>query len=147
MLVLAYVLYRQRQVRPVTSRMLVPAILIALGLASQIGYSHTHRLSGPDLAALAGVLVIDAGGLGVVRACTVRLWHEGSQVLRKGTWLTVALWLAGLAIRIAVDQAAHLGSDSLLLYLGVTWLAQRLVLLSRARRHGGPSWPTRDQAD
>lgn len=136
-LVLVFILFRQLQVRPVTSRVLLPVLLIALGVASEASYSHLHPVSGPALAVLAGLLVLDAGVLGALRARTVRLWRDGGQVWRQGTWLTVALWLAGLAIHVAVDQADHLGSSSLLLYLGITYLVQRLVLLSRARRCNG----------
>lgn len=132
-LVLAYVLYQQLQVRPVTGRILLPIILIVLGGSSVASYSHQHPLSHSAVAALAGVLILDAGALGALRACTVRLWRDGGRVMRQGTWFTIALWLAGLAIHIAVDQTVHLASSSLLLYLGITYLIQRLVLLSRAR--------------
>ncbi|MBO0801589.1 MAG: hypothetical protein J2P25_00725 [Nocardiopsaceae bacterium] len=132
--VLAFILFRQLRARPVTSRMLIPVVLIVVGLGNELSYSQRHPLSGAALAALAGLLVLDAGALGALRAWTVRLWREDGQVLRQGTWLTVALWLVGLGIHVAVDQVAGLGSSSLLLYLGITYLVQRLVLLPRAGR-------------
>ena len=47
---------------------------------------------------------------------------------------TAALWVVGAGIHAALDAAAHAGSASDLLYLGVTLAAQRLVLRARARR-------------
>jgi hypothetical protein len=78
----------------------------------------------------------DAVGLGAVRAMTVRLWREGGAVLARSQWVTVALWLAGFGIHAGVDAAAHISSNSELLYIGVTWAAQRLVLSARARHPG-----------
>ena len=129
--VLAFILYRQRQVRVVSTKLTFPAVLALLGLGSLSGAGEAHPLSATDLAVLAILLAGDAVGLGAVRAYSVRLWRAGESVLRQGTWLTLGLWVVGAAMHAAVDGLDHLGSGSLLLYLGVTYGAQRLVLRRR----------------
>jgi hypothetical protein len=115
----AYMLYRQRQVRRVNGRMLLPLIALVLGIIA-IGKAGVPI----NVGLLAAVLLGDAVCLGAVRA----------GYRRQGTWLTLGLWLAGVAIHQTVDHFAHFPPGSLLLYLGVTWLAQHAVLLLRVRR-------------
>jgi hypothetical protein len=70
----------------------------------------------------------------------VRLWLEDGRLLRQGTYLTAALWLAAIAIHLGGDRliaphdAARIGAVSLLLYLGVSLATQRAMLGERARR-------------
>jgi hypothetical protein len=134
---LGFLLYRQRQVREVRASFLLPVLLAALGLAAL--FAGQGRLTSPaEFGILGALLAGDALGLGVVRAWTVRVWPAGGQVLRQGSWLTVGLWLAGVAIHEAVDLAEHIPGASVLLYLSVTWAVQQLVLLARVRRLGRP---------
>jgi hypothetical protein len=134
--VLALILWRQLQVRRASPTLLLPAILIVLGVASLATMSKdsTTRLTLGDIGILLALLVGDAVVLGALRAWTVKLWREGADVLRQGTWITVVLWLVGIAIHEVVDLVAHIPSSSLLLYLGVTLLAQQLVLQTRVNR-------------
>jgi hypothetical protein len=125
----AYMLYRQRQVRRVNGRMLLPLIALVLGIIA-IGKAGVPI----NVGLLAAVLLGDAVCLGAVRAWTVRVWRGPNGYRRQGTWLTLGLWLAGVAIHQTVDHFAHFPPGSLLLYLGVTWLAQHAVLLLRVRR-------------
>ncbi|HET9014876.1 MAG TPA: hypothetical protein VFN57_04730, partial [Thermomicrobiaceae bacterium] len=87
-----------------------------------------------SMVVLVSVLLGDAVGLGVLRSYTVRLWRDDGVLVRRGTRLTVTLWLVGVAIHATIDQTVLAGTSSLLLYLGVTWMAQRRVLLTRASR-------------
>jgi hypothetical protein len=133
--VLALILYRQLQVRRASPTLILPVILIVIGLAELATTSKgSNKLTASEIGILVALLVLDAVGLGAVRAWTVRLWHDGNAVLRKGTWLTVVLWLVGIGIHEVVDFLAHIPSGSLLLYLGVTLLAQQLVLQTRINR-------------
>jgi hypothetical protein len=133
--VLALILYRQLQVRRASPTLLLPVILIVLGLAGLLQTSKgSNKLTGGEIGVLVALLVLDAVGLGAVRAWTVRLWHDGTAVLRQGTWVTVGLWLVGIVIHEVVDLVAHIPSTSLILYLGVTLLAQQLVLQARVNR-------------
>jgi len=133
--VLAFILYRQLQVRRASPTLVLPVILIVIGLVGLVQSSKgSNKLTGGEIGILAALLVLDAVGLGAVRALTVRLWHDGTAVLRKGTWVTFGLWLVGIVIHEVVDLVAHIPSTSLLLYLGVTLLAQQLVLQARVNR-------------
>jgi hypothetical protein len=133
--VLAFILYRQRQVRRASPTLVLPVILIVIGLVELASLSRgSNKLTSAEIGILIVLLALDAVGLGAVRALTVRLWHDGQAVLRQGTWLTVGLWLVGIVIHEAVDLVAHIPSTSLLLYLGLTLLAQQLVLQTRVNR-------------
>lgn len=133
-LVLLWILYRQVQVRPVRTSWVVPLVLVIAGVAALTsGSGGGHRgLTATAIAVLIALLVLDAAGLGAVRALTVRLWREGGTVVRRGTWVTVLLWLVGLGVHLGVDAVARISDSSALLYLGVTLAAQRLVLQARA---------------
>jgi FtsH-binding integral membrane protein len=133
--VLVFILYRQRQVRRASPTLVLPVVLIIIGLLGLTTLSRgSDKLTSAELGILIALLALDAVGLGVVRAMTVRLWRDGDSVLRQGTWLTVGLWLVGIVIHEVVDLVAHIPSTSLLLYLGVTLLAQQLVLQARVNR-------------
>jgi putative drug exporter of the RND superfamily len=134
--ILGFILYRQRQVRPLKTTPVLPIVLVILGLGSLIGASQGQPMTPSDIGVLIALLVGDAIAFGALRAYTVRLWRDGEVVVQQGSWLTVALWLAGLAIHEAVVAAAHVTSASLLLYLGLTLGTQRLVVGTRARRPG-----------
>jgi hypothetical protein len=93
--------------------------------------------------ALAGSLLI-AAAFGAIRAATVHVWVDGGQGLRQGTWLTAVLWVVSLGVHLGYDYLlegkgaqAGLGSASLLLYFGVTYTIQRLILQARAQRITG----------
>lgn len=133
LVVFAFILYRQVQVRVVTTRLTLPAVLTLAGLAS-LGGMNQKALAPQDIAILVVLLGIDAIGLGAARAYTVRLWHEGTRWVRQGTWATVGLWLIGTGIHMGVDNALGFGTASVLLYLGVTYGAQRLVVQRRIRQ-------------
>jgi hypothetical protein len=133
--VLALILYRQLQVRRASPTLLLPAVLIVVGVAELATLSKgSSKLTSGEIGILIALLVLDAGALGFLRAWTVKLWRDGQGVLRQGTWFTVGLWLVGIAIHEVVDLVAHIPSSSLLLYLGVTLLAQQLVLQARVNR-------------
>jgi hypothetical protein len=136
LIVLVLILYRQRQVRQVTTKLGLPSVLAVAGLA---GMSGAHRpITSGQIAVLAGLLAIGGVGLGAVRAYTVRVWREGDRWLRQGTWVTIGLWIVGAAIHGAADWFVGLGSASLLLYLGVTYAAQRLMLRWRIAQRASP---------
>jgi hypothetical protein len=75
----------------------------------------------------------------------VHVWVDGGQAWRQGNWLTAVLWIVSLGVHLGyaylVDgkNSAGLGTASLLLYLGVTFTIQRLILQARAQRIPGAS--------
>lgn len=132
--ILVYLLYQQRQIRVLKTTLLLPLVLAVVGLSSMLSDLKGHPLSTSQAAILVGLFVGDAVGLGTLRAFTVRLWRQDQQVFRQGRWLTLGLWLVGVAVHEGGLAAAHIDSSSLLLYMGLTLAAQRLVLAARARR-------------
>jgi hypothetical protein len=85
-----------------------------------------------------------AAGFGAARALTVKVWRQGGQLMRKGTWLTGVLWIVGLAAHLGFDylvaghvsgtNGGNVGDATILLYLVVTLTLQQFVLLARVRR-------------
>ena len=141
--VLVLILFRQLQVRPVRGNMRLPLILAIIGVIQLTQFlQHTHHTA-TVYAALAGSLVL-AGIAGAIRAMTVRVWIDGGQALRQGTWITAALWIASLAAHLGYDYIvdgkgpqAGLGTASLTLYFAVTYAIQRLILQAKAQRIAG----------
>ena len=140
LVVLAFILYRQLQTRPVRDNMRLPLIIAIIGVVQLVQYlQHGHHGAGVAVA-LAGSLVL-AAVFGAIRAPTVRIWVDGSQAWRQGTWLTAVLWVVSLGVHLGYDYLVEgkgsqsgLGTASLLLYFGVTFTIQRLILQARARR-------------
>jgi hypothetical protein len=144
--VLALILVRQMQVRPLRGNVRLPLILAIIGIVelTQFFDHHPQRDDTRVVAALAGSLVL-AGVLGAVRAMTVRIWIDNGTALRQGTWLTAALWIVSLGLHLGYDylivdhgSLSGLGSASLTLYFAVTYTIQRLILDARVQRMGGP---------
>lgn len=136
--VLAYVLYQQRQIRPLRTKLLLPLVLAVFGVSNVLSDLKGHPLTSGQAAVIVALLLVDAIGLGTLRAFTVRLWRHDGQVFRQVRWVTVGLWLVGVGVHEAALVATHIDAASLLLYVGLTLGAQRLVLDARARR----SWPS-----
>jgi hypothetical protein len=149
LVVLAFILYRQLQPRPVRDNFRLPLILGVVGVVELVEYLQ-HRPHGTGvIAALAGSLVI-AAVFGAIRAATVRVWVDGGQAWRQGNSLTALLWVVSLAAHLGYDYIVDrkagqsgLGSASLLLYFGVTFTIQRVILQARAQRigPGNPAGP------
>ena len=140
-LLVLWILYRQTRVRRVWIRtyLRLAVILVALGLVELIGYACQHHLKGSVVAILVLSMAVGAAGLGALRAATVRLWHLGGMVLQQGTWLTISLWLVSLAVHFgsawwisSLHGPGQLTTVGFLLYLGITYGAQNLVLHRRA---------------
>jgi hypothetical protein len=138
--VLALLVYRQLQVRPVRANFRLPLILAVIGVIQLSQFLKNDHHTGTVFAALAGSLVL-AAITGAIRAMTVRVWIQAGQALRQGTWITVVLWVVSLGAHLGYDylvdgkgSQAGLGSASLVLYFAVTYTIQRLILQAKAQR-------------
>jgi drug/metabolite transporter (DMT)-like permease len=139
--VLAWLLWRQLQVRELRHDRGygLPLVLCVAGVAQIVQYDHEHPLAGAGIALLA-VSIVVAAAFAIWRATTVRVWLDDGRLLRRGTAVTIVLWLVAIAIHLGGDHliaphdAERLGSVSLLLYLGVSLGVQRFALGERARR-------------
>jgi hypothetical protein len=138
--VLALILYRQMQARPVKANMRLPLILAIIGIIELTQFlQHQHHTTAV-IAALLGSLAL-AAVFGAIRAATVRVWLKGGEAWRQGTWLTTVLWLVSLGVHLGYDylvdgkgSQAGVGTASLTLYFAVTYAVQRLVLQWRAQK-------------
>jgi hypothetical protein len=147
LVILAIVIGLQLVPRPLAGDYRAPVILAAIGLFEAYSYLRDHH-GGSLVAALAGSLVLAAVS-GAVRAPSVRLWAQGGQIWRRGTWLTAVLWIASLAAHVGYDAlVTHGNADAgvagatILLYFAVSQAVQRLLLSARAARLQAGASPT-----
>jgi hypothetical protein len=138
--VLALLVYRQLQVRPVRASFRLPLILAVIGVIQLGQFLKNDHHTGTVFAALAGSLVL-AAITGAIRAMTVRVWIRAGQALRQGTWITAVLWVVSLGVHLGYDYLVDgkgpqsgLGSASLTLYFAVTYTIQRFILQAKAQR-------------
>jgi hypothetical protein len=140
-IVLILVLLRQVRVRPVprTFRAQLPIVLGVIGLFEMVAYAGDHHVTGSTWAWVIGSLAVGAVGIGALRGLSMRVWTSHQWVVRQGTTVTMALWLASLILHFAVDDqggARGFEGASFLLYLGLTLAVQYYVVHLRAR----PMW-------
>ncbi|MGH3210053.1 MAG: hypothetical protein ACRDNO_20085 [Trebonia sp.] len=151
--VLVLLLSRQLVTRRLSENYRLSIILAVIGIVEFANFLKGHPKDDGGIAvALAGSLVI-AAVLGAIRALTVRVWRENGQLLRRGTWVTAALWVLSFAAHLGYDDlvAGHItgknggnvGDATILLYLVVTLTIQRFILLQRvARQEAAGQVPT-----
>lgn len=155
--VLALLIYRQLIPRPVRSSSLrLVVILGVIGIWETVQFLQQHHVTASSTAvvaaALAGSLVL-AVVFGFARARTVHVWLKDGAPWSRGNWVTAGLWVLALAAHLGYDalldqhQSTHgLGTATIVLYLAVTFLVQRLIVAQRASRLApgrAPLTPTR----
>ena len=136
--IVIWVIYQQLRVRPLRQRGRVGLILAAIGLIETVQFVSRNHVHTRDIWLVVASIVIGAA-LAVWRAYTVRIWRDQTGVVvRQGYWLTAVLWLVSIAQHLGLDSQTHngLASVTLLLYLGISFALQRLVMLERAKRMG-----------
>jgi hypothetical protein len=142
--VLAWVLFRQLSTRRLSENYRLSLILAIIGAVQFVDFLKGHPGNpGGITAAVAGSLVL-AAAFGVARSLTVRVWRQGGQLLRKGTWVTALLWVIAVAAHYGYDDlvAGHItgkngssvGNATVLLYLVISLTVQQFVLLARVKR-------------
>ena len=154
---LAWLLSRQVRTRPLKESYRTPVILGIIGLLESGAFvmgggqqlasflkGHRPFSTVPDgkvvIAAVAGSLVL-AAVTGALRAPTVRLWRQDGQVWRRGTRLTVVLWIVSIGVHLGYDALvthgtgkAEIGDATMLLFFAVSLTVQRWLLNARAHR-------------
>lgn len=142
LLVLAWILWRQTQTREVRFDRGPRgfAIIAGLGLWQVVSFLGEHAVRPVAIGVLVGSLVVSAA-FGVLRGRLQPVWRAADgRVLRRGTTVTVGLWLVAVALHLAADEyakhvdaaAVGLASASLMLYLAVSLGVQTLVVRERA---------------
>ena len=140
-LVVAFVCFRQLQTRSIREErgLLLYVLVFALGVLQTSTFLQKHAV-GATVVTLVTVSLAIGLGLGTLRGRLTHLWRANDQLLRGNAW-TVAIWVVGLGIHLAIDlysrgldhSAEGFATTTLLLYVGLSLGAQRLVLLRRAK--------------
>ena len=129
---------RAQPVREVNQRLFL--ILAVVGVVETYQYLTQHHAGVAAVAALLGSLVL-AAAFGVIRALTVRVWIDGGQPWSQGGILTAALWVVALGAHLGYDALLNghqdlsgLGEATVMLYLVVSLLVQRVIVNMRAAK-------------
>ena len=140
--VLGLLIYRQLRTRPVRGNERLFLILGIIGLVEAAQYMQKLHAGSAAYTALVGSLVL-AAIFGIARAATVHVWLENGVALVKGNALTAVLWVAALGAHLGYDyligqhkDIGQLGDATVLLYLTVSLVVQRVVVGVRAGRLG-----------
>jgi hypothetical protein len=153
--VLGLLIFRNLTARPVRqANQRVFVILGVIGIIQTVQYMQNHHIQAAlGLASLAGSLML-AAGFGAIRAATVRVWMKDGQPWSQGNVVTAVLWVIALGAHLGYDallgthkDIGGLGSATVLLYLVVSLVVQRVVVQARAARldqtgAGAATWMT-----
>ncbi|HEV7711900.1 MAG TPA: hypothetical protein VGP16_27180 [Asanoa sp.] len=140
LVVIAFVLVRRLGGMPVDARRLalLPLVLTIWGVTSLAqGFHGTLHAYGTDVGLLALGAVLAFGG-GLARGLTVRLYPRDGQLWYRYTWLTVAVWVGLILLRVAqVTVGWAVGADTsvlaaaLPLMLGLSLVGEVAVIGAR----------------
>jgi hypothetical protein len=140
-----YVLWSRMKGRPLqVKRLLVlPVVLIVIGITGLTG-SSAHHLTPKDIAFLVVSVVISVI-LGAARGASIELYPQQGELWQRYRPNTVALWIALIATKLvitgiagAAGASAGGGTNTLLLSLGVSLLAEAAIVGPRALSSGLP---------
>jgi hypothetical protein len=131
-----WILARQLRTVVVRDRLLV-AVPLVLGWAGLRGL-HPATLAGGADGVLLATSALASVGLGWWRGLTLRVWREDGVWLRRGTPVTLLLWVALFAVRGVLAVIGRLGGHPettdvsvLLCCLALSFAAQNAVTLTR----------------
>ena len=135
LIVLVFIIYRQRRVRLVRESVSItlPLILAIVGISNFEYYLSSNPLTMTSTISIIVSLLFLAVGMGAIRAFSVRIWRQNGDVFRQATWLTIALWIVSIALHIAIDQIGNTGESTLLIYYAITLFVQRSIVYARAK--------------
>jgi FtsH-binding integral membrane protein len=143
-LLLVFIIYQQVRTRSINPRQLVvlPVFLAILGIVNLDKHPPASASAGTLLAAS----VITALVFGAARGITTEVWWSPDrEQLRKGTTVTLLLWIAAIALRIVIAIIGHregvptnVSTGEIPLFLGITLAAQNLVIWQRAQATSMP---------
>jgi hypothetical protein len=142
---IGYVLWSRMQGRPLKIRrlLLLPAVLTVLGFVDLTGSSAPH-LTPKDITFLAISAAVSAA-LGAARGATIELYPSNGVLWQRYRPVTVVLWVTLIVVKIvllviadAAGASAGAGTSTLLLFLGVSLLAEAAIVIPRAQATGVP---------
>jgi hypothetical protein len=140
--VVCYILIRRLMGEPAEGKrmLLLPAILTVVGIVGITKLTQTPV----SVAFLAGSAVVSMV-LGLLRGTSIRLFPQDGLVFIRYTWVTVALWVANLALKFGANIILRVFdphdvasvSSGLYLTLGAGMLCEGVVVLVKALRTDG----------
>jgi hypothetical protein len=133
----AFVINRQVRQRRVTRAGLVILPAWCLVLAVLVDHRMVERLGTPVAVGFFALGVGFAVAMGFARSRTLRVWSAPDGPRCEGGWQTGALWVATIAVRVALFVlAARLGAGEgegeAAVFIGVTIAVQNLIIARRA---------------
>lgn len=134
-LIIIYVLYRQLQPKEIKVNNKSKYIILLLGIYVFLQNVQTHKFNF-NLVNILGLffnLVILAVGFGILRGYSCKVFRKDNQYFRKATWLTLVLWGVMIFFHGMIDHFLPEQSNTLVLYIGITLLAQQFVLISKIK--------------
>lgn len=149
-----YVLWSRTQGRPLKARRMVvlPVLFIVLGVTDLSSSTAPHLSDTAIGFLLAGAIVSIV--LGAARGSTVELYPTDGELWQRYRRSTVALWIALIVARIVLTVIAHgaggaagAGTNSLMLTLGLSLLAEAAVIAPRALSTGLPLAPSQGRRE
>ena len=118
--------------------------LIPVGLTVWAGYQLVDQhLTAGDLGFLLVSAVLGLAS-GAARGVTVHLYPREGVLWMRYRWLTAAVWIASIALRVGLVVGGHLAGvklssgSTILLTLGISLIAEVAVVGARAARTGVP---------
>ncbi|ALE05262.1 hypothetical protein AL755_06890 [Arthrobacter sp. ERGS1:01] len=143
--VLVWILSRQLRAKPLREQRPYTLMIVlgVLGLVQIAQLAGKVQITGAAYAALV-IGLVSGAVFGWLRGRFVHLWRVDGVLTRQGNWLTVVLWVVGIAIHLGLDDAGvllspnngavnSLGTVGIMLYLAVALAAQRFATLARAK--------------
>jgi hypothetical protein len=146
---IAFMIWRRMAGQPLRAARLIvlPAVAVVLGLQELTGLAfHASTIAVLAIGVLTGI------GTGAARGATVGIYERDGYLWYRYRALTVVIWLVIIPLRVGMVLAATAAgvalptTGSLLVVLGVSFLAESGVIALRASRTGVPYAPSRRAA-
>lgn len=147
-LVLTLIILRILRPRPLGRKALTPANIVLAVLAIMAivpGLSELQPFGSQALATLALSVMTLALAIGAAwfRGSTVRVWREGSQIMRQGSTVTVIAWILWVVVHFLLDlwishvsPSEQLATGVMYAGLAVSLAAQGMNIHNRANALG-----------
>ncbi len=138
LIVVPWSIWRQMHARPVTVKGLVKLPLIFAAAAAVFGLTeHAHPVTEAVVIYNAACAVL-AIAFGAWRGAHLSIWYEGDTAIQRGNHTTLTLWIAMIAIKIALGVVAAVtgwipaeGAAAVLGFFALTMAIQNLAVARR----------------
>jgi len=134
--VIIWILYRQLAPRPVKEKPTLYLILMLIGLVETVGAINANKiqLTPQWVGILAVSLIVLTAGFGALRALTCRVWADKGVKMRRGTPLTLVLWIITIGAHIYLGTLVKGSDTTMLLSLGLSLFIQQMIVIRRANK-------------